>query len=207
VTVRLDTEAAAFSGELRATGVRLTSDDVLTADVYIAATGIKPNVDFLRDSGIDVAWGVRTDERLKTTAPDVFAAGDVAETRNRLTGERYVHAIFPNAVAQGRIVGYNLLGYDAVYEGAETMNSLKHLGLQIVAIGLREAEREIRSRRGNVLRKFVLNDGKIVGVRLAGDIRGAGFYHALMLRGADVRGFEDHLLEPGFGAGSLALSA
>jgi NADPH-dependent 2,4-dienoyl-CoA reductase/sulfur reductase-like enzyme len=207
VTVRLETEAAEFSGKSRATGVRLTSGEVLSADVYIAATGIKPNAEFARDSGIDVAWGIRTDERLRASAPDVYAAGDVAETFDRLTGERYVHAIFPNAVAQGRIVGYNLLGYDAVYEGAETMNSLKHLGLPMMAVGLKEGQEEIRSRRGHILRKVVLSDGKIVGFRLAGDIRGAGFYHSLMLRGADVRGLEEHLLDPRFGAGSLAVSA
>lgn len=201
VEVRLETEAAEFMGRRKVKGVELGSGEVMKADVYIAATGIKPNVDYLADSGIEVGWGVRVDEHLRTSAPDVYAAGDVAETYDRLTGERYVHAIFPNAVAQGRVVGENLLGFDTTYEGAETMNSLKHLGLPVVAVGLMQGEEEIRFRRGDALRKFYLEDGRLRGFRFAGDIRGAGFYHSLVLRKTNVRPFRDRLSDPRFGVG------
>jgi hypothetical protein len=52
---------------------------------------------------------------------------DVAETFDRLSGERYVHATFPNAVEQGRVAALNILGRDMAYEGSDNMNSLKHL--------------------------------------------------------------------------------
>ncbi len=139
------------------------------------------------------------DNRLRTNLPDVWAAGDVAETFDRLTGERFVHAIWPNARAQGEVVARDMLGYAADYEGAERMNSMKHLGLPIMAVGEAEGERELRWRRGDLLRKIFLADGRIVGFRLAGDIRGAGTYRALLLRGADVSGFGEDLLDPRFG--------
>jgi len=153
-----------------------------------------------------VDWGVTVDDNLCTTDTDVYAAGDVAETRDRLTGERYVHAIFPNAVNQGRVVAEHLLGFDTVYEGSESMNSLRHLGVPVVAAGVPRGE-ELRMRDGGVLRKLFIEDGRITGFQLAGDIRGAGVYRRLMLSQADVRGYGTRLLEPGFGAGSIAMRA
>ncbi len=208
IDVRLNTKALAFLGEPRAEAVALESGEVLTADLLIAATGVKPNIEFLEGSGIETRWGVLVDNHLRTNVPDVYAAGDVAETIDRVTGERYVHAIFPNVVAQGRVVAYNLLGWDVAYEGADNMNSLKHLGLPIIAVGEMTGE-ELRVRRDGLLRKVYVQDNRIVGFRLAGDIRAAGIYRALMNKRVDVGPFKHRLLEPGFGMGyveGLALS-
>ena len=205
IDLRLDTTAAAFADrDGRAAGVVTADDEYFPADVCIAATGIKPHVGLLEGSGIDHGWGIRVDGNLATSMPDVWAAGDVAETADRLTGRRYVHAIWPNAVAQGRVVAERMLGYETVYEGAESMNSLRHLGLPLIAAGAVTGGEELRRRRGDSLRKIVLEDDRIIGFRLAGDIRGAGLYRALMLRRADVGAFKDRLPEPGFGMGRLA---
>jgi NAD(P)H-nitrite reductase large subunit len=203
VAVRLETSATAFTGGTRAEGVELDSGAVLTGDACVAATGVKPNTECLDGSGISVGWGVPVDERLRTNVADVVAVGDVAETIDRLTGERYVHAIFPNAVAQGRVAGENLAGFDRFYEGAESMNSLKHLGVPVMAVGALTADTELRWRRGDAFRSVALEDGRIVGFRLAGDTRGAGIYRSLMLRSADVAHFGDRLVEPTFGMGDL----
>ncbi len=207
IDVRLQTKAAAFTGKRKATGVALESGRGIKADVYVAATGVKPHTEFLGGSGIDTKWGVLVDDHLRTSVADVYAAGDVAETFDLLTGRRYVHAIFPNAVAQARVVAMNLLGHDTVYPGAETMNSLKHLGLPVMAVGAMAGEEELRSRHGDALRKIFLSDGRIVGFRLAGDISAAGVYRSLMIRRADVRPIAKHLLDPHFSAGTLALEA
>jgi NAD(P)H-nitrite reductase large subunit len=197
-----DADAVAFLGEPEADAVQMRSGAVITADELVAATGLRPNIGFLQGSGIETDWGVCVDDRLCTNFPDIYAAGDVAETIDRLTGERYVHAIFPNAVAQGRVVGYNLLGWDWTYEGAESMNSLKHLGLPIMAAGLTEGE-ELRVRRDGTLRKLYLQDGRIVGFRLVGDVTDAGIYRSLMNRQADVTAFKHRLLAPDFGMGTI----
>jgi NAD(P)H-nitrite reductase large subunit len=147
------------------------------------------------------------DAQLRTNLPDLFAAGDVAETADLLNGRRYVHAIFPNAVAQGRVAAVNLLGGGATYAGAESMNSLKHLGVPVMAVGAAEGEAEVRWRRGDVLRKVFLTNGRVVGFRLAGDISGGGVYHALMVRRDDVRRYGRRLAEPGFGVGRLVWAA
>ena len=200
IEVRLNTKATAFLGEERAEAVELESGEVLRADLLVAATGVKPNIELLEGSGVETRWGVLVDDHLRTNVPEIYAAGDVAEVRDRITGERYVHAIFPNAVAQGRVVAYNLLGWDVPYEGADQMNSLKHLGLPIIAVGRMEGE-ELRVRRDGILRKLYLQENRIVGFRLAGDVRAAGIYRTLMNKRVDVGPFKHRLLEPGFGMG------
>lgn len=188
----------------RAIGVVTDGDRLLEADVCIAATGVKPNTEFLVNCGLELDWGVPVDETLATSHPDVWAAGDVAETRDRLTGRRYVHAIWPNATAQGRIVAERILGYETVYEGAEMMNSLRHLGVPLITAGAVEGSAELRVRHGHKLRKIILEEDRITGFRLAGDIRGAGVYRSLMLRKADIGPYKKELLSPRFGLGGLA---
>jgi NADPH-dependent 2,4-dienoyl-CoA reductase/sulfur reductase-like enzyme len=207
VRLRLKTEVTAFEGEERAEGVRLASGERVSAAVYVAATGVKPTIDYLAGSRVATGWGVQVDAQLRTNLPDLFAAGDVAETADLLNGRRYVHAIFPNAVAQGRVAAVNLLGGGATYAGAESMNSLKHLGVPVMAVGAAEGEAEVRWRRGDVLRKVFLTNGRVVGFRLAGDISGGGVYHALMVRRDDVRRYGRRLAEPGFGVGRLVWAA
>jgi len=203
VEVVLETRADAFVGDRAVDEVALASGEAVRADVYVAATGVKPNLEPLAGTGIATAWGVLVDDRLRTSLPDVHAAGDVAETVDRISGERYVHAIFPNAIEQGLVVAHDLLGADVRYAGAESMNSLKHVGVPLIAVGAPHGEEELRWRQGGALRKIHLTGGRIVGFRLAGDIRGAGVYRSLMLRRADVTPFRRRLLDPGFGMADL----
>lgn len=206
VNVAMDQAVSAFEGERRVEALRLASAQALRADVYVAATGVKPNCDYLHDSGLELDWGVRVDDNLRTSFSDIYAAGDVAETRDRLTGGRYVHALFPNAVDQGRVVAEHILGFDTRYPGAESMNSLKHVGVPLVAAGAPRGE-ALCLRDGPVLRKIFVENGRITGFRLASDIRGAGVYRVLMLKGADVTPYGRRLLDPEFGAGSVAFQA
>jgi len=206
VELSADADAVAFLGEPRARVVRMRSGVEHEADLLVAATGLRPNVEFLRGSGIEAGWGVLVDDHQRTNVPGIYAAGDVAETVDRITGERYVHAILPNAVDQGRIVAYDLLGWDLAYEGADNMNSLKHLGLPIMAVGHMRGE-ELRQRQDGVLRKIYLENGRIVGFRLVGDVSSAGIYRSLMNRRADVSAFQHQLLVSGFGMGYLEQSA
>jgi NAD(P)H-nitrite reductase large subunit len=202
IVVRLETMALGFTGHRRAKRVELEGEK-LRGDVFVAATGLKPNIEFLMGSGIETKWGVLVDDHLRTNVPDVYAAGDVAEAADRMTGESFVHAIFPNAVAQGDVVAHNLAGFDTTYEGAESMNSLKHLGIPVMAVGAQVGDEELRWRHGRVLRKIFLADDRIVGFRLTGDVAAAGVYRSLMLRRTSIAPFRKRLLDPTFGISDL----
>lgn len=204
VNLRLNTRAEAFEGDENAEVLTLEDGGTIRVDAYIAATGVKPNIEWLEGSEIDTTWGVFVNDSLETSVPGVYACGDVAETRDRLTGEHYVHAIFPNAVEQARIVAGNVLGEETVYEGAEAMNSLKHLGVEVIAAGTHRDRESISHHASGVLRKLFLEDGRIVGYSLVGDTHAAGVYRSLMLRRVDIRPFANHILDPRPGAAWLA---
>jgi NAD(P)H-nitrite reductase large subunit len=207
VEVHLNTGVSAFLGDNRATGIQLEAGQTRQADIMIAATGVRPNLAFLAGSGIDYRWGICVDDQLRASVPDVYAAGDVVEAPDRLTGETYVHAIFPNAVEQGRVVGLNLAGFDVLYEGAERMNSLKHLGVPVLAAGLKEGDEQLSARVDGGWRTLYLKENRLVGYQLVGDIRAAGALRTLLVRQEDVRRLKDHLLEANFGQGSLVWAA
>jgi nitrite reductase (NADH) large subunit len=206
VELRLGVEAIGFvDADGRAAGVRMADGELVTADLYVAATGVKPNVGFLAGSGVEHGWGITVDDHLRTSAPGIWAAGDVVEARDRATGEAYVHAIFPNAVDQARVVARNMLGGNVAYQGAESMNSLKHLGLPIMAVGAMAGADELVWREGDCLRKVFLDDGRVVGFRFTGDVSGGGLLRSMLLRGDNVRRFGRRLAAPGFGIGEIVL--
>jgi NAD(P)H-nitrite reductase large subunit len=208
VKLHLGVEAKAFVGSPGVRGVRLDDGRVMKADLVVAATGVKPHVEFLASSPIVTGWGIHVDNNLQTSVPGIFASGDVAEAADWLTGERFVHAIFANAVTQAQIAANNLLGANVTYDGAEAMNSLKHLGIPIVTMGTIEKPDDVlRWESESSLRSVYLRDGKIIGVQLAGDIRAAGVYHSLMIRRADVTSFGRALVEPGFDIGNVIWDA
>jgi nitrite reductase (NADH) large subunit len=200
VELLLGVEATSFEGSEGVTGVRLADGRILSGDLCIAATGVRPNIAILAGTGVETSWGVVVDRSLRTSVPDVYAAGDLVEAPDLMTGEPYVHAIFPNAVEQGRIAGANVLGAEVRYAGAHSMNSLKHLGLPLLAVGAAEGERELVWRSAGVLRKaFLAADDRLVGYRLTGDVSGAGFLRSLIVRGVSVGSVGRRLMEPGYG--------
>lgn len=125
-------ERGTSAGPLR---VRLGSGEVVEADLVISATGVKPNIGFLENSGVRCLLGVLTDERLQTNVPGVFAAGDCAEAFDRFNGRTIVSAIQPNAAEQARVAALNMAGQDAVLPGVTQINVLDTLGLISTSFG------------------------------------------------------------------------
>jgi NAD(P)H-nitrite reductase large subunit len=207
ITVHLNKKAVAFTGEEQVKSVTLESGDSFEADIFIAATGIHPNTELLEGSGVEHDWGILVDDHLRTNFADIFAAGDVISVEDRLTGERYVHANFPNAVDQGRVVGLNLAGFDTRYEGAERMNSLKHLDLPIMAVGLKDGDEILSAKSNGNQRRIYLQDGHVVGYQLVGDIYAAGVLRTLMTRGENVAKYKNRLLERTFSQADLTWSS
>jgi NAD(P)H-nitrite reductase large subunit len=132
VRVMGKTQTAKIEKDGAALKVTLTTGETLPADVYLSVVGVKPGIGFLDGSGIALgaaAGGVVVDERMRTNLPDVFAAGDVTESRDCVTGESQVNAIQPNAVEQARLAAINMAGGDSAFVGSLAINVLDTLGL------------------------------------------------------------------------------
>lgn len=121
--------------EITSTGVHLSDGTVVDANLVITATGVKPNIGFLDGSGVKVDQGILIDRHFRTSAEDVYAAGDVAQGLDFCTGEYAVHAIQPTAADHGHLAAINMSGHDAEYEGSMNMNVLDTLGLLSCSFG------------------------------------------------------------------------
>lgn len=109
--------------------VTTSTGEVLPADVYLSAVGVKPNIEWLADSGMTIDSGIVVDDQMQTNLPGIYAAGDVAESIDCVTGRRQVNAIQPNAVEQGRIAALNMAGKQTSFHGSLAFNVLDTLGL------------------------------------------------------------------------------
>ncbi|MCU0942626.1 MAG: FAD-dependent oxidoreductase [Hydrogenophaga sp.] len=109
--------------------VRLSGGQVVEADLVISATGVRPAIGFLKDSGITCLLGVLTDEHLQTNVPGVYAAGDCAEAFDKVSGKTIVSAIQPNAAEQARVAALNMVGRPTSLKGVTQINVLDTLGM------------------------------------------------------------------------------
>jgi NAD(P)H-nitrite reductase large subunit len=118
-------------------GPRLVMDNqTLDADLIILATGVHPNVSFLEGTGAEIDEGVVVNDRMETTVPCIYAAGDVAQGRDFSTGEWVVHALQPTATEHGRVAALNMSGKNLPYQGSLGMNVLDTVGLISHTFGL-----------------------------------------------------------------------
>lgn len=118
-------------------GPRLVMDNqTLEADLIILATGVHPNVSFLEGTGAQIDQGILVNDRMQTTVPCIYAAGDVAQGRDFSTGEWVVHALQPTATEHGRVAALNMAGKDVPYRGSLGMNVLDTVGLISYTFGL-----------------------------------------------------------------------
>jgi NAD(P)H-nitrite reductase large subunit len=115
--------------------VRLSNGKRVTADLVISATGVKPAIGFLQDSGITCLLGILADERMQTNVPGIYAAGDCAEAFDKISGRMMVSAIQPNAAEQARVAALNMAGRGATLPGVTQINVLDTLGLVSASFG------------------------------------------------------------------------
>jgi NAD(P)H-nitrite reductase large subunit len=144
----------------------------LDADVVIMATGIRTNLEWVKDSGIRVNRGVVVDEHLRSSVPNVYAAGDVAEGRDLVTGMPDVHAIEPTAMEHGRVVGANMAGRPLAYRGSLLMNIVEVCHLDVASFGRwddpeAEVVTALRPERP-AYRKLLFHDDRLTGAMILG---------------------------------------
>jgi NAD(P)H-nitrite reductase large subunit len=115
--------------------VELADGTQLPADIVILAVGIRPNIDFLQGSGIELDEGILINDRCQTNFPFIYAGGDVAQGPVLFRNQRAIHAIQPTAVDHGRVAGANMAGHEVQYPGSLAMNVVDVCGLQTCSFG------------------------------------------------------------------------
>lgn len=168
-----------------------TSGARIPCELVLIAIGIEPLIDFIRASGITCGRGVKVDNGMRTNIADIYAAGDVIETTDELTGRTRVLGQWFPAIQQAQIAAYNMLGKfppgHPFYPGTrhEARSAYQHYynatflyGLDFVSIGLTTAPNQqyqeiLAEPQPRNYRKVILYNGIIVGALLLGNRKNA----------------------------------
>jgi NADPH-dependent 2,4-dienoyl-CoA reductase/sulfur reductase-like enzyme/ferredoxin len=147
--------------------LQLEAEEALPAEILVVAAGVAPNSGLAKEAGLDVQRGVLVDEHMATSAPDIYAAGDVAEFAGRVMG------LWPVAVEQAEIAARNALGEQLAYVEPVLSTMLKVVGADLVSVGEHEGQEgdEVIFEQNLVeyrYRKLVIRHGQLKGAILIG---------------------------------------
>jgi len=114
VVIHLGAQIAAFDGASRLASIRLATGEQLPCDLLLVGIGVQPNLALALKAGLATGSGIKVDRFLQTSAPDIYAAGDVCEFQ-RADGEFHRQETWRNAEAQGRLAALNMLGQQQTF--------------------------------------------------------------------------------------------
>lgn len=136
VEVHYSTEVEAILGrDGHVTGVRTAGGETIACELVAVAIGVAPAIDLALDAGLACGRGVLVDQYLRTSDPDVFAAGDIAEVTTS-DGGRRMDVLWNSAVDKGRVAGRNMAGMDpAAYTPGLALNVTRLAGRRITIMG------------------------------------------------------------------------
>lgn len=166
-------------GKEKVEGVILGRGERIACHYLVMAAGVKPNIDFLKNSGIPINKGILVNEKMEAEKEGVYAAGDVVEGWDPLSENKKVVPIWPAAYCQGLVAGKNMAGYKMESSGEFPRNSISFFGLNIITAGLLEVnqgEEEIinYNESNNFYQRILIKDNRLVGMIKMGDIGESG---------------------------------
>jgi nitrite reductase (NADH) large subunit len=188
---RLGAKTQEMTGEDRVKGIVLERGETLPAEMVIISAGVRPNLELAKALGLDHDKGIKVDDRLMTSKPDIFAAGDVAEYKG------VPYGIWPAAMEQGRVAGVNMGGGEAVYQGTVMANTLKVVGIDLASAGEIDVDNKFESKtvsEKEVYKKMVIDNNRIIGCIMLGDTKGFNRITKMMAEKQDISGMKNSLL-------------
>lgn len=197
---------AAILGDSHVTGVQLEDDRIIEGQVVIISAGIRPRIELAEKAQLRTNRGVIVDQHMRTSDPDIYAAGDVAEAKGTIYG------IIPAAMEQARVAAANMVKPGSTaYVGTLPSTTLKVVGIALTCLGNSNATDNEgwtivtqMDQAAGVFRKLVLKDGRITGAILMGDVRDARAIQQLIQNKTDVSAFTERLLAPDLDLAALA---
>lgn len=189
-------------------GVELKTGREIACGMVVAAIGVVPETGLAKGTPIKTDKGILIDEHCETSVKGIYAAGDVSQAADSLTGVSRPIPIFPNAFRQGNVAGINMAGGSATLSANFAMNSVQVFGMPTISFGLSTAsggEFEVLERRTGTsdYQRIVLRNNRIVGALFVGAIDRAGIIAGLLREQVDVSDVKNLLLTDEFGILSL----
>jgi NAD(P)H-nitrite reductase large subunit len=191
-------------GDKNVKGLKLDNGREIDCELVIIGKGVNSNIDITKGTDIKTEWGIVVDDYMQTTITDIYAAGDVVQTKDITTEEDTINALWPCAVEQGRIAGLNMAGERESYDGSLSMNSLVFYDIQVISFGIIKPKKEgyeqivKENKVRNVYKEMVIKDNRLVGAVLVNDVNQSGVYNVLIRRKIDVSSIKEVLLDDNF---------
>ncbi|MDK2930284.1 MAG: hypothetical protein PWR07_415 [Bacillota bacterium] len=200
--ILLNCDVTRIEGRGRVERVLLSTGQRIECDIVVVGKGVTPNLLCTRGTGLATGRGVIVNNRMETSVPGIYAAGDLAEGFDIARGRAAVNALWSSAVWQGRVAGYNMAGRDITYAGDVAMNSVTFRGGCIVALGKTRPEDgdEVHTLAGRGsddgdYARLVFRGSRLVGAVLVGRaVQTAGVLRSLIARRSDVARIKGDLL-------------
>lgn len=186
IKFKMGAQTSELLGDTRVSGLRFADDTVLEAEFVVMAVGIKPNVAVARESGITVNRGIVVNDYMQTSMEGVYSVGECTEHRGICYG--LVAPLFE----QGSVLAKHISGVEtAPYEGSVMSTKLKISGVDVFSTGafIDGPEHTVISNKDDwkrTYKKILLQDGKIVGAVLFGDIDDANELQKLVKNKAEM---------------------
>jgi len=196
------TNPAKVLGDGAVAGIETTEGGKIDGEMVIVGKGVRANRHLVKGTGIQAEYGIIIDEHCRTSVPDVYAAGDVTQSPDTVRGQTWTNALWPHAVAEGRVAAENLLGKDTVLGGRTSMNSFVLGGLSLISFGLTGAREKLEAaeevtRKGpgeSECKRFVFREGRLVGFALVGKVDNAGVLGSLVRKGVDLEDVRERII-------------
>lgn len=162
VTVRLGSAAKAFTGSPAGITATLSDGSTVEADLVLVGVGVRPEVRLAKEVGLELGatGGIAVDDRMRTSDPDIYAAGDAVEVTDPVTGRAALVPLAGPANRQGRIAADNLCGRDSRYGGTLGTGIVKIFSL---VAGMTGANEKTLRRAGRRCEKVYLHPGSHAG--------------------------------------------
>ena len=175
-------------------GVRLANGQKLACEAVVVAIGVVPSLDLAKDAGLDTNRGIKVNDTMRSSDEDVYAAGDVAEAFDMISGDARVTPIWPNAYSQGFSAGVNMASESEVpHPGGLAMNAISFYGLPTASLGhvnpTEDEDCEVfieHDEENGKYRKLIFRDEKLIGYVLVGDVDFAGLYTGFVRFGLEL---------------------
>lgn len=212
IDVRYEQEIAELTGrDGQVTGVITTTGVHIPCELVLLGIGIDPIIDFVKSAGVACGRGVKVDGGMCTNTPDIYAAGDLVETADSLTGRSRVIGQWYPSIQQARAAAYSMLGLlDTRYEFrfGNFFNATFLYGLEFASVGLSNIPKDGKGYQEiaadpqpRTYQKVILKDGIPVGVLALGDRKTVLTFKRAIDHNVDLSPVASRLFSPDFKLG------
>ena len=185
LTIFTDSQVEEILGDGKANGIKLNREREIPTDAVLVSSGVRPNLDLIRDTSIEYDKGIKVDNHMRTNIGNIFAVGDVVEVEGMVLG------LWTAANEQGKVAGANMAGLEMEYNQPKIFTKLQIGDIKVFSAGIindYDQIYEYKDDEKDIHHKLFTRDGIINGVILFGEIKDMNKFNKAVASKASIKG-------------------